>query len=238
MSLADEIKKLEELFRSGVISQEVYDLSKKALLGGTGPTPKPSRSDHATPANIQLPGMVRAIRAYCLFINPILFVVLSILTSSNSSGLLFKKESLLHGVEVGFARVGAIGSLAIILVLVSGGYLLEERHRNSRVTILVGLWLSLGFLATMFLGGIIMCFMAVPGNQFAPDDSSSNLITALAFCGAIGKIIFEIVALVWLLKNKLPDGPPRQSSWWLRSSIGIVLLPCAKVTISYFTKLV
>lgn len=178
---------------------------------GPCPPPMPSANDRTSsqiPPSTQrkLPLMASAICVYCLVIAPILWLVglIEMLATGGSSANLNADSPILVHVFMCDVICTLVG-LGIVVVIVVGGLQLMQLRKIGLTTVKIALaadlaWGGICFLTFMFLDALIVLTTTAPPLE---EETSWGYVVLwfLILILALGLLVFEIVALVWLCRH-------------------------------------
>lgn len=174
------------------------------------PPPPPVTPPPPAPAGTELPTFGRLVVAYCLAVNPILWVTFQM--SCCVTGATYRQGSSFAALDVVLEVTWAAAGLLIAGVLAWGGWRLHTAGLSASRPAQGGLALSVGASALKFLMSLAVALAAAaqPVDQFAEATPAGAVVTFLLIPVALGAWAFEVAALVWLSRFGPPDGasPP------------------------------
>ena len=170
------------------------------------PPPLPNHAADAFPDGLtseRLPEAAEWICNYCLFGAPLLWLLYNAMCVAGGSS--FHEESDFFGLEVVIELLNAPCSLALVVLLIVGGWQLKHRRVSGPTMIKIGLvlYLVLGAISLLLKILLVAAASASPVDEFAPDGQWGG-IGLLLFWLLVSLVdtAFEIFALVWLIRNQ------------------------------------
>ena len=159
------------------------------------------QADKASPANRRLPNMAHWICVYCIYVVPILFVVVWI--TSFASDPMFHENSRYRVTEMNWSVFSFLSDLASVILMVVGGLRLRvfKRLGPALIKIGIGLHLAVGVISVVVF---VAMSNAASQTDFVPDDADPGpiiVLMLLMFPLLLGVLVFEIVSLIWLIRH-------------------------------------
>lgn len=174
--------------------------------------------------NPTLPRFANWICVYCILVVPAFFALDFLLEIGGlNSAADLKPESPLIGHAVAYEVITFVADGALAVVLVLGGLMLRNLQRKGAMLVKVGLTLSLCWWVILLLSETLWDAIVTVGDAAQPvseewttGDTFMLLVGMPLLLVFLAAIVFEVVALVWLIKNdhRLPlkEQAPSQES--------------------------
>jgi len=163
----------------------------------TTPIPVASTSDSPV-TNPLLPSFANWICVYTLAILPVYWLASRL--SCVMTGFTLKEDSDLFGLEVLGYLVDFIISLAICVVMFLGGLFLRSLRKIGPTLLKIGIWIGLAY-SLLSVPLALLIFAAAGEEAFAETSPAGDVISYFLMIAGLLTLAFEIVALIWLLRN-------------------------------------
>jgi hypothetical protein len=181
-----------------------------AAVAPTAPTMQPVLPQATVSAiapvltNPLLPSMANWICAYAILLSPFLWVVQNFsccVTFSSPYG----EGSGFDEAHVALAALDWLSALGVVILLFVGGIRLKALRRSGVSILKAALWGSLGRVAVILLGhivlGVIAGVFAAPPVETTSSTTAQELISFASVILGVAELAFQIVALIWLHRN-------------------------------------
>lgn len=152
-----------------------------------------------------MPQMYNWICTYSLFVVPIYWLA-SHLTCCLYQPT-FHEESGFFNVEILMLVLDELGSFVFAVLFAFAGWKLRALRRSGVSLFQIAFWSNLGFNVFYFLSDVVLYAIASASliDHFAPE-ADTAVITILVFVAALliasGMFAFEVVAMIWLHRNR------------------------------------
>jgi hypothetical protein len=202
MSGAERIDQLHERLRAGKISRQEFDRARRRILEGEDDpqispqeriTPRTRSSSDAATFRSELPFMANLIFLYCFVGGPIIWV-LELLVVSAETTASDTSETAIDGLWM-------LVNLAVLGLMVYGGWQLRNLRPAARPILLTGFWIKLGaFILFFVLSVAVDIAHANPANVKGPNAgfTAADVLALFGFTVMVCDLACVITGLIWV----------------------------------------